>query len=103
MTRTRWPAITSVIDRSGTTVAHDVDHRLIVLEYPVPVGAPGDAHRGLVGAETIRERRSRARMRRDLGVEARLAPAANIASSAALADLQRVELLEAAAVTTAVR
>ena len=30
--------------RGGATVAHDVDHDLIVLKHPVPVGAPVDAH-----------------------------------------------------------
>src|SRR6266853_1984786 len=40
--------------RGGTTVAHDVYHHLIVLEYPVPVGASVDKHRGLIGADDPR-------------------------------------------------
>ena len=38
----------------GKTVAHDVDHYLIVLEYVVLVGALVDAHGGLIGAEDLR-------------------------------------------------
>ncbi len=42
-------------DHAGrTAVAHHVDHHLIVLEHPVPMGATVDAHRGLIGADDPR-------------------------------------------------
>ena len=51
-----------IADNTGrTAIADHVDHHLIVLEHPVPVGAP--SIRTVVSSEqTIRARRSRARM-----------------------------------------
>src|SRR5258708_12328979 len=59
--------------RGGTTVAHDVYHHLIVLEYPVPVGASVDTHRGLIGSDDPRAAQP-GEDGCDLGVETRLVP-----------------------------
>jgi hypothetical protein len=40
--------------RGGAAVAYNVDHDLIVLEHPVPVRPPIDAHRGFIGADEPR-------------------------------------------------
>jgi hypothetical protein len=95
----RWPAIRLGNDIAGATVAHDVDHRLIVLKYPVPMGPPVDAHRGLVGTNNPRAAQP-GENGRDLMVETGLGTLQHRIQRA-LADLERIgvpELLRQAAV-----
>ena len=76
----------------GAAVAHDVDHHLIVLEHPVPMGAPVDAHRGLIGADDPRTAQP-GEDGRNLGVETGLGTLQHRIQRA-LADLQRIEVQE---------
>ena len=67
-------------------------HHLIVLEYPVPVGASVDTHRGLIGADDPRAAQP-GEDGCDLGVETRLGPLQHRVQRT-LADLQSIKLLE---------
>ena len=64
----------------GAAVTDHMDHHLVVLEHPVPVGPAGDAHRGLIEADDAAAAQS-GEDRCDLGVEARLGAAASSAPS----------------------
>src|SRR6202040_1273105 len=60
-------------DTSAATLAHDVDCNLVVLEHPVPAGAPVDTHAGLVRADDARATQPCQDIG-DIGIELRLAP-----------------------------
>ena len=76
----------------GAAVAHDVDHHLIVLKYPIPMGPPVDAHRGLVGADDPRAAQP-GKNGCDLMVETGLGTLQHRIQRA-FADLERIEVAE---------
>jgi len=89
-----WPVARHHLsdDRRGAAVAHGMYHNLIVLEHPIPMRAPVDAHRGLVGADDARTAQPD-EDGRDLVVEARLGPPQHRIQRA-LADPQLIEVQE---------
>src|SRR6202158_2048732 len=76
----------------GAAVAHHMDHHLIVLKNPVPVGPAVDAYRGLIGADDPRAAQP-GENGYDLVVETGLGTLQHRIQRA-FADLQRIEVQE---------